>query len=114
MTSSDSDGRNMTQPLPNEDLIQDALREVIDPEVHLNIVDLGLVYGIEISPQELRVTMTMTTPACPVSSLLTSQVEEHLQRLAPEGVGVAVELVWDPPWSPDKMSEMAKVTFGWT
>jgi metal-sulfur cluster biosynthetic enzyme len=103
----------MTQPLPNEDMIQDALREVIDPEVHLNIVDLGLVYGIEISPQELRVIMTMTTPACPVSSLLTSQVEEHLQRLAPEGVGVAVDLVWDPPWSPDKMSEMAKVTFGW-
>lgn len=114
MPANDTGGTPMTRPLPDEDMIRDALRAVIDPEVHLNIVDLGLVYGIEISPAELRVTMTMTTPACPVSGLLTDQVEEHLRALAPEGTGVAVDLVWDPPWSPEKMSEMAKLTFGWS
>lgn len=99
--------------LPGEDRVREALRAVLDPEVGMNIVDLGLVYRVDISPQRVRVEMTMTSPACPLGDLLSDNVERAVRALVPDAVAVEVELVWDPPWTPASMSESARQTFGW-
>jgi metal-sulfur cluster biosynthetic enzyme len=99
--------------MPTEEAIRAALRSVIDPEVGLNVVDLGLVYGIEIAPDRVRVAMTMTTPACPMGAMITEDAREAIRDIAPEGADIAVDLVWDPPWSPERMTENAKRHFGW-
>ena len=92
--------------------VREALRSVIDPEAGMNIVDLGLVYRIGVSPDRIEIEMTMTTPACPVGPMLVEQAREAIDKVAP-GCEVAVELVWEPPWSADKMSAHAKKHFGW-
>ncbi len=99
--------------LITEERVREALRSVDDPEVGMNIVDLGLVYRIDITPACLRVEMTMTTPACPMGELITDNARRALVALLPDGVAVDVELVWEPFWTPDRMSESAKQTFGW-
>jgi metal-sulfur cluster biosynthetic enzyme len=93
--------------------VRDALREVIDPELGINVVDLGLVYRIEAEEGRLSVAMTMTTPACPLGEYLSAQAEAVVRRVAPEVPEVRVQLVWDPPWSPDLMSPDAKLRLGW-
>ena len=100
--------------MPTEEAIRAALRNVIDPEVGMNVVDLGLVYGIEIAPNRVRVNMTMTTPACPMGSMITEDACEAIRDIAPEAAEIDVQLVWDPPWSPALMSEHAKQHFGWS
>ena len=97
----------------SEEQVQDALRAVVDPEVGMNIVDLGLVYGIEVTEDHIYVVMTMTTPACPMSTYITDSVRHTLRALAPGMEDIQVHLVWDPPWHPGLMSEGAKTTFGW-
>ncbi|HWW64515.1 MAG TPA: SUF system Fe-S cluster assembly protein [Sphingomonadaceae bacterium] len=89
-----------------------ALREIYDPEIPVNIYDLGLVYGVEISDDaHVTVTMTLTTPHCPVAESMPGEVE--MQIGAVPGVGVVdVDLVWDPPWDPAKMSDEAKLELG--
>lgn len=91
-----------------EDKVRDVLRTVIDPELGINIVDLGLVYGIEVDEEHnVRITMTLTTPGCPLHDSIQTGV--HNAASAMEGIGqVNVNLVWFPPWTPDKMSEEAK------
>lgn len=103
----------MTETLPSEDRVREALGSVDDPEVGINIVDLGLVYRIDVTLQSVRVEMTMTTPACPMSELITDNARRAVAALVPEGVAVDIELVWDPFWTPDMMSETAKQTLGW-
>lgn len=106
----------MTEPaanMPTEEAIFTALRSVIDPEVGMNVVDLGLVYGIEIAPARVRVAMTMTTPACPMSAMIAEDAGEAIRDIAPEGADIAIDLVWDPPWSPERMTENARRHFGW-
>ena len=93
--------------------VRDALREVIDPELGINVVDLGLVYRIEAEPDRLSVAMTMTTPACPLGEHLAAQAEAAIRLAAPQIAEVQVRLVWDPPWSPDLMSPDAKRRLGW-
>ena len=93
--------------------VRDALREVIDPELGINVVDLGLVYRIDAEPDRLSVAMTMTTPACPLGEHLAAQAEAAIRRAAPQVAEVQVRLVWDPPWSPDLMSLDAKRRLGW-
>jgi len=88
--------------------IREALREVIDPELGVNIVDLGLVYAIEIVDNEVRVTMTMTTPACPLRDYVRDLVESTLLDRVTAAQRVVVEIVQDPPWSVDMMSETAR------
>ena len=100
--------------MPNEETVRAALRGVIDPEVGMNVVDLGLVYGIEIAPNRVRVSMTMTTPACPMGAMITEDAREAIRDIVPEDAEVDVQLVWDPPWSSDLMSEHAKQRFGWS
>lgn len=90
------------------------LRGVIDPEVGMNIVDLGLVYGVEISANRLHVDLTMTTPACPMGEMILDDAQQALAALVPTSVEIDLNLVWDPPWSPDKMSEHAREHFGWS
>ncbi len=88
------------------------LRQVHDPEIPVNIYDLGLIYRIDIADNgDIDVDMTLTAPACPVAGLMPVMVKDAVKRV--EGVGeVEVELVWDPPWSPDTMSDEAKLTLG--
>jgi len=99
--------------MPSEDEVREALRSVDDPEVGMSIVDLGLVYGIDVTPERVHVEMTMTTQACPMSDLITDNARRAVVALVPEGVRVDIELVWEPFWTPDMMSEAAKQTFGW-
>lgn len=102
-----------TPQLPDESVVREALRTVDDPEVGMNIVDLGLVYRIDIAPTGVHIEMTMTTPACPMGGLITDNARQAVGATLPEGADVDIELVWDPPWSPDLMSESAKLAFGW-
>ena len=89
--------------------VMDALRQVVDPELGINIVDLGLVYGSEVRDGQVHVTMTMTTPACPMEELLMEMVHSAILRELSEARSVEVDLVWDPRWKPDMMSAAAKV-----
>jgi FeS assembly SUF system protein len=87
----------------------EALRTIYDPEIPVNIYDLGLIYDLQISPDGVvRVSMTLTSPACPVAGSLPREVEARLRTL--DGVAdVNVDVVWDPPWSPERMSDAAKL-----
>lgn len=89
-----------------------ALRAVYDPEIPVNIYDLGLIYRIQINPSgAIAIDMTLTAPACPVAGMMPLMVQEAVERV--EGVGsVSVELVWDPPWSPEHMTEEARLQLG--
>ncbi len=91
----------------NEQEVISALRFVIDPEIGINIVDLGLVYDVIIEEAMITVTMTLTTPGCPMHGSITSWVENQIKALEP-GYEVFVNLVWEPRWTPDKMSNEAK------
>lgn len=99
--------------VPTEDTIRDALRYVVDPEVGLNVVDLGLVYHIDVSAEHIRVRMTMTTPACPLGDTIMESARAAIHAAAPKVNDIEIELVWDPPWSPEMMSEIARQHFGW-
>lgn len=99
--------------MPDVEQLRLALRTVVDPEVGINIVDLGLVYGIEVTPGEVKITLTMTSPACPMSDLVIADVEGAVRQRVSEEVQVNVDLVWNPPWDPSKMSDKARSTLGW-
>jgi metal-sulfur cluster biosynthetic enzyme len=99
--------------LPTEERVREALRSVDDPEVGMNIVDLGLVYRIDVAPERVRVELTMTTPACPMGDLITGNADRAVRAALPVDAAVEVVLVWDPPWTPELMSESARQTFGW-
>lgn len=90
----------------------DALKEIYDPEIPVNIYDLGLIYGVEVDDEsDVTVIMTLTTPHCPVAETMPGEVE--LRAGSVPGVRHAeVELVWDPPWGPDKMTDEARLELG--
>lgn len=92
--------------------VQDALRTVIDPELGINLVDLGLVYDVAVNDGIAYVTLTTTTPACPIGDFLQDQVRFAVLRL-PGILGVEVEIVHEPRWSPALMSESARRMLGW-
>ncbi len=100
--------------LPDDAAILDALREVDDPEAGMNIVDLGLVYGVDVAADGVHVDLTMTTAACPMTDMIVGEVRAAIAAIAPAGTAVDVRLVWDPPWTPDRMTGIAKAHFGWT
>lgn len=99
--------------VPDTELIRDALRKVVDPEVGANIVDLGLVYRIELSDRQLLVEMTMTSPACPMGDLIVDDAHAELDRVLPPDVSVNLQVVWEPPWNPSMMSEQCRLRLGW-
>ena len=87
--------------------VMDALRNCYDPEIPVNIVDLGLVYGVAIDNQNVKVQMTLTAMGCPASAYLSHQVKELIEKI-PGVKGAEVDIVWDPPWTPEKMSAAAR------
>lgn len=89
------------------DGVMDALRNCYDPEIPVNIVELGLVYGVAIDQDNVKVRMTLTTMGCPAHAYLMNQVQTEIQKI-PGVKSAEVEIVWDPPWTPDKMSPEAK------
>ena len=103
----------MTTPQPDDDAVREALRQVDDPEAGMNIVDLGLVYAVEVGAGTVRVDLTMTTAACPMADLIVGQVRDAIGAIVPAGTTIDVQLVWDPPWTPDRMTGVAREHFGW-
>ena len=90
----------------------DALREIYDPEIPVNIYDLGLIYGVDVTPDaDVMVTMTLTTPHCPVAESMPGEVELRVSSV-PGVRDAEVALVWDPPWDPAKMSDEARLELG--
>lgn len=98
----------MTDTSASNDDVMQVLRRINDPELGINIVDLGLVYRIARSPERLEVAITLTTPSCPLGEMLVIEATEELRRRFPDGPPIHVELVWDPPWTPERMSEAAR------
>lgn len=99
-------------PSPDPVGVRDRLTAVIDPELGLNIVDLGLVYDVTVDDDHVGVTMTVTTPACPLGSYLRRAVEDELADLA-GGRPVVVDITMDPPWDPTMISERGRSMLGW-
>ena len=98
--------------MPTVEDVQDALTNVIDPELGLDFVELGLIYNIEISGGDVSVTYTLTTPGCPIGPMVEGQIEEFVSEL--DGVeSVESAVVFTPPWTPEKMSEDAKFALGY-
>jgi metal-sulfur cluster biosynthetic enzyme len=89
--------------------VVEALHGCVDPELGQNIVDIGLIYNIQLKGSDVKLTMTMTSPMCPVTSIIMADAQLRLEAI--NGIGkVDVELVWDPLWSPDMMEESLKYT----
>ena len=95
----------------SQDTIYESLKQIYDPEVGINIVDMGLVYGLEIEDQKVGVIMTLTSPGCPAGPQILSQIDSALKEL--EGVeDVDIQVVWSPPWTPDMLSDEARDQLG--
>jgi metal-sulfur cluster biosynthetic enzyme len=95
----------------DQETIYDALKTITDPEVGINIVDMGLIYGLEIEDRKVDVYMTLTSPGCPAGPQILSQVDTAVRDL--DGVDeVDVNVVWSPPWTPDMLSDEAKDELG--
>ncbi len=101
--------RDPAVPVADEDAVVEALRTVFDPEIPVNIYDLGLIYDIKIAESgDVNIQMTLTAPACPVAGSMPKDVADTVARVS--GVGeVEVTITWDPPWTQANMSEVAKV-----
>jgi len=98
--------------MPTVDDVQDALTNVIDPELGLDFVELGLIYGVEIEGSDVFVSFTLTSPGCPIGPQVSEQIEEFVSEL--DGVtAVYPKMTFTPPWTPDLMSEEAKFALGY-
>jgi metal-sulfur cluster biosynthetic enzyme len=92
--------------------VEEALANVIDPELGLDFVELGLIYGVELSAENVHVTFTLTSPGCPIGPQVAEQIDEFVSEL--DGVqSVTSEMTFTPPWTPDRMSEDAKFALGY-
>ncbi|MHB8351793.1 MAG: metal-sulfur cluster assembly factor [Thermoplasmata archaeon] len=100
-----------THAEPNQHILEN-LKKIYDPEIPMNIVDLGLIYRVEWKEADVTVRMTLTAPGCPVAGILAEEVKAAVEKV--EGVHAAtVDMVWEPPWSPERMSTFAKRQFGY-
>ena len=98
--------------MPTVDDVQDALTNVIDPELGLDFVELGLIYDVSVEDSDVFVTFTLTSPGCPIGPQVSEQIEEFVSEL--DGVtGVYPKMTFTPPWTPDLMSEEAKFALGY-
>jgi metal-sulfur cluster biosynthetic enzyme len=106
-------GRGTGYPgrMPSHAEVMEALREVEDPELGMDIVELGLLYDVEIEDSKVHVTHSLTSMGCPAGPMIQEGIYEAVQRV-PGVEAVEVELTWDPPWTPEKMSEDAKFILG--
>ena len=101
-----------TQLLAPDQAVLDSLREVIDPEIGINIVDLGLVYFVDRSKDSVRAEITLTSRACPLGEQVVAEVRDALTRDFPECSDVIVRLVWEPAWYPDLVTEQGRRMLG--
>lgn len=97
----------------DKEQVMEALRSVIDPEIGINIVDLGLIYNVEVKDENIHVEMTMTTPACPLNRMITMHANRALKTKLPTAKSIEVKMVWDPPWHPSMMTSAARQQLGW-
>ena len=100
------------KPMVTPEDVEDALANVIDPELGLDFVELGLIYGVEIDGGTVNISFTLTTPACPIGPQVSEQMEEFVGEL-PGVTEVVPSMVFTPPWTPEKMSEDAKFALGY-
>ncbi len=110
-------GLNIDITAPHASLklgVRELLLQVYDPEVGLDIINMGLVYGIDFMEEEntIRVTMTLTSRGCPMGPMITGNASEVLQQAYPDK-DIHIHLVWEPKWTPDKISEEGRATLGW-
>lgn len=99
--------------MPTEADVYDRLRLIDDPELGLNVVDLGLIYGVDVADGDVAIRMTLTTPGCPLHDSLVPAVEQIVGGIA--GVRrVQVDIVWEPPWTPERLSPVAALALGWS
>ncbi len=104
--------KEVRPPSTLEESVVEAMKRVYDPEIPVNIYDLGLIYNLEISPEgEASIKMTLTAPGCPVAGSILADVDRRV-RAVPGITGANVELVWEPPWRPEMMSKLARVMLG--
>lgn len=96
-----------------EEQVKDALSSVVDPEIGMNIIELGLVYDIDVNEEtnDVHIDMSLTTPGCPLGDSISSMAEMALKRVGANKIDV--NIVWTPPWNPDMMSDEAKMKLGW-
>lgn len=99
--------------MPTTEEVQQALKAVMDPELGVNVVDLGLVYNIILNGDRAHLLMTMTSPACPMGELIVDDARETLLGQFHELKEVEIDLTFEPPWSPEKMTDFAKEQLGW-
>ena len=95
-----------------ERLMTEKLKQIYDPEIPMNIVDLGLINGFEWSGDDVKLKMTLTAPGCPVAGILAEEIKAALETV-PAVHSASIEMLWEPPWTPDRMSEFAKRQFGY-
>lgn len=93
--------------------IEEALHRVVDPEMAVDIVDLGLVYGVGATHSTVQVRLTMTSAACPVAEMIIEDIVRELEKTLGGGVGIDVALVWEPPWTPERMNPRVRALMGW-
>jgi FeS assembly SUF system protein len=107
----ESPAENLRAQATESEVIE-ILKTIRDPELPINIYDMGLIYAVEVSSDDMvTIRMTLTTPMCPVADILPAEVESKVRALG-SVKDVKVDLVWDPPWSPDRMSEAARLEAG--
>jgi metal-sulfur cluster biosynthetic enzyme len=95
----------------SEDEIYEVLRECYDPEIPVNVVDLGLVYGVEVEGSAVTIKMTLTAPGCSMGTMMATEIEDKLLGI-PDCERANVEIVWEPPWTPERISESARKQLG--
>ena len=101
----------MTSAVLNSDVVRQALRQVKDPELDLNLIDLGLVYDVEVDDGDVRIQMTLTSPGCPAGPMITNDAHKAVRAL--EGVkDVNIDIVWEPYWTPEKIEAKVRAMMG--
>ena len=98
--------------IPTKKQINNVLYGVMDPELNISIVDLGLIYGIKINKKKVVITMTLTTMGCPLISMIEKDIKDKIGSLGVKESDITIDLTFDPPWSMEKMSEKAKAMLG--
>src|SRR5262249_13778011 len=102
---------SMNATAVTEERVLNVLRDIVDPEIGCNIVDLGLIYGVKITGANVAISMTLTTPGCPMHESISRAVENAILHL--EGMDdVQVDLLWEPPWNPSMMTEFGRAAIG--
>lgn len=97
--------------MPTEEQVYEILGDIYDPEIPIDIVNLGLIYGVRIEEKKVNVNMTMTSPGCPAAQQIVTEARLLIEDL-PDVEEANIEIVWDPPWTPEMMSEAAKESLG--